>query len=336
MRILILNDGFRGVAERTRMDLLLQLQNFHSVNVYGPEENKRSGSETAPLVYNASITTKDLINKFNPDIFLLVLSLHRSKNWISREGLSDLNKSNIPLIVLEEDHFTATGNKEISSGNDMEVLNWYKNFNVDLVLRRHSYEEDAPVPSVWFPFSANTKEFFSNNSIKRINLIGFAGDGYQEESKVPIFYRTRSRAIAKLKEVSLLAENVGKIGKEKYPEYIRNHVGCLACSGSKMHTALAKHFEIMLSGTALLTNKVNFYKELFGNKQVYFEYDDECRTVVDIAKIILNDTDKVQEITKNAYDICLERHTDNKRIIELNNILEALVNGKEVPRIWGQ
>ena len=88
--------------------------------------------------------------------------------------------------------------------------------------------------------------------------------------------------------------------------------------------------------SSYLTNMMKNSKELFGDKQCYFEYKDECSDVIEKAKEILNDHDKVAEITKNAIDIVLERHTHEKRAIELYNILHSLVSGVEIPRIWGQ
>jgi len=336
VRILILNAGMRGKAERTRMDLLLRLKNWHTINVYGPKEHNRSGSDLAPLEYNEKITVEDIKKEFNPDVFLLVLSSYRSKNWLGESKLSDIGHNSTPFTVLEEDHFSATGNMEISCGFDNEVLEWYKDFGVDLLLRRHRYEEEAPVQSVWLPFSASEKEFFSDDSIERENSIGFAADGARSEDKVPRCYRVRARAHTKLKEAGLLADNVGRISANAYAEYIRKYIGCLACSGSLIHTALAKHFEMMLSKTAVLTNRVGSSYKLFGDKKVYFEYDDSCDNVVDIAKEIIYDTDKVKELTENAFEVCIERHTDDKRAKELSDILECLVEGKEIPRIWGQ
>jgi hypothetical protein len=81
MRILILHDGRRGPADRTRIQFLLGLKNYCDINVYGPKEDRHiKDHKILPLDYKNEITANDLIHELKPDVFLFILSSHNYKN----------------------------------------------------------------------------------------------------------------------------------------------------------------------------------------------------------------------------------------------------------------
>jgi len=307
--------NYSSSDDRTRINFLRKLANFKDIAFY---------------IAKPQYTLSD-IAAIDPDILLFVLHQPEIRHtWDNK-----LFTCGVHTIVLEEDHYETKFEGLVYA--DKTIIDWYAKKNISLILRRHCYEEKAPVESVWLPFSANEKEFYPlknlgyDRQITKIYKIGFAGSYTSQQ----IYYDVRRLAISKLLEAKLLDENYGRI-YDGYAEYLRSHISCLACTGGLLHTCLAKTFEIPLSGSALLTNRMDHPKILWGNKKCYFEYKDNCSDITEIARYILENNNEVQEVTKNGLLRVLEAHTDQHRIVELYNILHALVQNKPVPKIWGQ
>ena len=332
MRVLLLNNGKRGRAERVRMGFLVQLKDVDGIDllIYGDKE-RAEHPELAPLVYKSSLSGGDVIKELTPDVMIFVLWGPQAKDWVPK----DIGGHNIPFVVFETDHYLygdtigIVGDPQKSN----EVLDWYKEMNTALVLRRHFYEnesKDCPVPTVWLPHSANTKEFYPDESVERKKKIAFVA------SLGNIKHRhIRKEALMYIKKAEL-QDGSYTVGAKAYPNHLRSYVGALTCSGGIIHTTLAKTFEIPMSGTAMLTNRFNNSKELFGDKPCYFEYKDDCSDVVSQAKMLLEDDDMRNEVVANALEIVNSRHTDVHRTHELYAILKALIEGKEIPKVWGQ
>lgn len=325
MNIVIINNGYRSMIDRTRLDFFRKLARFPMINIhsYGPGEHAID-PEAAPLNCEETTPISEVINFFKPDLFLMFLY---DASKIKYESVN-LNKKTIgvPFVVVEEDHYR----EDREDGK--KVRDWYKKVNFDIILRRHCYPEDQRVDnSIWFPFSANEEEFMENDQIERKNVIGFAGS-----SSDHIDYRVRQQALNILSINKLLDSNYGKFSGKDYIEYIQSHIANMACSGSSIHTPLAKHFEIPLCGTAVISNQIDHQDLLFDNKECYFEYKDDCSDVIEVVKEVLNNHDRVKEIVKNAQEQIILKHTDERRLIELINIFNAFIKGKELPRIWGQ
>lgn len=320
MNIVLLNDGYRKGDDRTRIDFIKKLSKLTNFYIYGPKEHDLD-SNLAPIEYSEKITYFDVIKEFNADIFFIMLY---SPSTVNLE-MHRTDLIGVPFVVLEEDHYTI----ETEMGG--KILDWYGKARFALILRRHCYKPEEQLSnSVWLPFSANDDEFY-NNPAERINLIGFAGSWEGNE-----YYNIRTNAIEILLQAGLLDEKSGKMWGKRYSSFLRSHRGCLACSGGILHTCLAKTFEIPLCGTVLLSNKINHSDLLFANKECYFEYKDDCSDIIKKAKTILYDIEYTEYIINNATEQVLGKHTDSKRIQELYNILDAVLTGKELPRIWGQ
>lgn len=330
MKVLLLFDNYRFITDRLFFGFVSKLQTMCELKTYGPEIYE-IGKTMLPMPkelqlceYNEQMTGKDLIKEYNPDIIFLLLYNVKNLDWYPK----DICKAGVPTVLLEDDHYTY--NPAISEYKGTKPLEWYKSSGLSLLLRRHYYVEDSPIPSVWFPQSAN-EEDFKLYSGERINEIGFAGS----YNKTP-WYTIRLNAVDTLAKNSLLSENAGRFGLEEYVYYIAKYKGILGCSGGILHTPLAKMFECMLSGTPYLTNWFYGKHQLFGLKEYCFIYKDDCSDIVKKAKIILNDTDYVNEVTTNAYQIVNEHHTDEARLNDLYTILKHVVAGKEPPRKWGK
>jgi len=321
MRVLLLSNGHRSLGDRVRIDFVKKLSNLCDFKIFGRREDIIN-PKLAPVQFDIRILCDDLIKLFNPDVIIFILK--SPTDYFNISG--DICKKGVPTVVIELDHYYKD---DVFDG--INLFDWYKSMGFTFLLRRHFYEEESPIPSVWLPSSANDEEFFVDKSVDRENKIGFAGSYLELD-----YYSIRRNAIEVLKSNKLLSYTWGKIYGADYIRYLQKYVGNLACSCGKFHTCLAKTFEIPLCGTALLTNWMYNRKELFGDKQCFFEYKDDCSNLVDVANTVINDVDMRNEVVANTLEVVKERHTDSKRIVELYNILKAVVGGKEPPRIWGQ
>jgi hypothetical protein len=322
LRVLFLhNANWKRVSRRLQFDFIIRLNSYCELFVYGPYEHQ-DNPHIAPVNFNSKITSTDLLNIFNPDILLFLLYAPGCYNWCP----FDICNYNLPSAIIEIDHYTRNSNL----GN--QILGWYKNAGFSLAIRRHSYEEDCSVPSIWLPFAADDAEFYPDETINKINLIGFAASS----GKANLDYDIRRDASSILKRSNLLAHKNGITENYEYADYIKQYAGALTCSGGKIHTTLSKHFEIGLSKIPILSNRILFEKELFGPQKCFFEYDDNCSNIVSQANIILNDKNLANDVATNMYESCKKYHTFDIRVKELYDILINLVNGKEPERLWGQ
>jgi len=321
MRVLLISDGYRSLGDRVRIDFVKKLSKLCDFKIFGRKEDIINPN-LAPVPFNPRISCDELVKLFNPDVILFML--YNPTVHFNTSG--DICKRGIPTAIIEVDHYYKD---EVFNG--INLFDWYKSMGFTLLIRKHFYKEEPPIPSVWLPSSANEEEFDICYDENRENKIGFAGSSADLK-----YYDIRRNAIEILKNNNLLASTWGKVYGRDYIDYLHRYVGCLSCSGGKLHTCLAKTFEIPLSGAALLTNWMHGKKELFGNKQCFFEYKDDCSNLVDVANTVVNDVDMRKEIVTNALEVVRAKHTDKRRIVELYWILESLVDGKEPPRIWGQ
>ena len=327
MRILFLFNGYRRPDDRTRIDFLRKLDRFDDVELmmYGPNEHEID-IDFAPIPYSDRIKLSNFLDVAKPDILFLILYSAGAYD------ISALGIDNVPikLVVLEEDHYF----NHISE--DRKVLDWYdNNAAFDLILRRHHYvygkERVIKPETVWFPFSGNEEEFFCNNTNRR-NKIGFVGSLTEDVT----YYDIRRKAVSELLRYRYIEDGNMYLESKAYAGFLREYRGFLSCNGGTLYTPMAKMFEAMLSKTAVLSNKLFFNDILFDNEECFFEYKDDCSDIIEKTNIILRDNYVVDEIIDRAYKKVLKYHTDSKRIIELYNILKALIEERRVPKIWGQ
>ena len=170
MRILILNDGKRGLAERVRMGFFNQLRSFEGVEyrIYGPKERSVEGAKHVPIEYSQSMMGSDLVKELKPDVMIHILWGPQARTWVPQ----DIAKCGVPFIIFETDHYAIKNIENFAGKHNYchQVLSWYKTIDATLLLRRHYYsEEPSVVPAVWFPHSANDKEFYPDESIEKIN-----------------------------------------------------------------------------------------------------------------------------------------------------------------------
>lgn len=314
--------GRRTMTKRLHSDFLYKLSKYNEFFIYGPEEDKINGSEISPIIFDSSITVNDLIREFDPDVIITpeYAKLRQKKNKLRELSFRD---TSTPIVMIEIDSY------------NIDDKNIYPEYGIDFIIER-APDVEHKIPSVWLPFSANDEDFFtdenSNYLDERYNKIVFAGGGRYSRNK---YYSSRQRAIRYLEAEDLMTYE-GECGFYKYPKVLKSYIGALSCSFPPLYHLAGKAVEIMASGTALLTTKIDPDKRLFGENQCFFTYDEDCSDIISVARKILDDKDKTKEVIHNALSVVNEKHLDKHRIIELQNILEAIIYGIEIPDIWGK
>jgi spore maturation protein CgeB len=304
LKILHLYNNWKHHAIRIQYGFVTKLQKYCEFYVYGPGESH----QLAPIKYDRAIKVKDLLKIFNPDI--LLLHMWGCVNWIPK----DFKDANVAKVMIEAD-YEQNPNK-----------NLYKDLKLDLLIQRGSFSTLYDPPSVWLPWSANEKEFFIDTKIKRKNVVIFMGASTPNEP----FYDIRRKALNVIPKAHLT--NLGTFAGGEYPQLLREHT--IALNGNGQQKSVAKVFEIMASGTVLLTNKLKMREVLFGKDQCYMEYKDDCSDLVKKVNKLLKDDDYRNMLAKKGHDVVHEHHLDKHRVKELYNILKKLLEGKEVERKW--
>lgn len=300
-----------GMPKRTYYDLYYQLINLGwEIIEYYPESR----------YWDARWTLADIEKELQPDVIV-------SWGWVVvKRFMPDGKPKNTPMVCF-------TGDIHLEPPN---FTKFYNKFN--LLIHRGPFTKNIQldyqditldVEGVWLPLSV-TDEFYPDSAVKRINKIIFMGND------VGTIYELRRLSIQKLSKAKLLINKKYSVGREKYPEEVRKYVGGLTCTGpSFLQQMLCKCLEYGASGTAVLTPWFHRSKELFGGKQCYFEHKDDRSDIVDVAREIIYDKDKVVEVTTNMLKQINRYHRDRHRLKELDAILKALIYGKEIPRRWG-
>lgn len=312
------------MSHRQNIGTLERLNKYCNINIY-------SKKDIEDYIKNISLSESidkyfdELIEEYNPDIFICYGAM----------GFTDWGSPfrNIKgcKVCIEPDYHNFFG-KEV----------WYRNNKFDyMFLRNANNTKKIGIPSIWWPWSADEKEFYPKNGQRR-NIIGFAGSSVHE------LYKIRKRAIDILSKHGLLENKKKTImasemsdgmwkgiwnDQGKYQEYLRSIVAILASTENR--GPFAKTFEAMASNTAVLSSPVINKELLFGNKKCYFEYKEDCSDIVKVTKDILNNPSWVKEVVENARNMFLKFHTTEKRVKELHDNFVKIIEGKEPERKWG-
>jgi hypothetical protein len=314
-----------GLAKRIHYGFISKLNEFKDVElvVYGPGQDMPS--KLVRIGYNKTTTFSYLVKKLRPDVILLY-TLGNVKKWLPRDFID----SKIPKIMIECDWWYVLGREK----------SWYKEWGIDFIIHRGSIVEGAPgVPSTWLPFSMNEDDFTKHQKVplrRRERAIGFVGRGAGARMRYASVYQNRFKCIEALQKNELLKIE-GKVGHEKYPESIAKYVCCLSDCG-RLHSPPAKTFEIMGSGTLLLTDRFKGYQSLFGESKVCKYYDTNRSNIVEVGKEIdkmaKSNIKFLQEIVDEGVKIVNEKHLDRHRIAELKYIIQRYLESGKIERLW--
>ena len=267
------------------------------------------------IPYNVKLTMHDLYKLFAFDIILIgninrtFTSTKQTDSWLP----NDFTTTVCPKILIEADY------------HKYRKSNWIKSNNINLILHRNKSNtirgmKDFPnLKHIWFPFSVDTKIFKSKFS-SRINKINFVGT-IDSSKKI---YPYRQEAAKILKEQNLL-KGKSRLHEEAYIKCLQTYVSHL--NGSSIYNIdCGKMFEIMASGSVLLTDNCNNgIKELFDDN-TYITYKRDYSDLLNKAKSIIENPQLQKFITTNAIKCIKEKHTHYKRCIDLVQILKNNFN----------
>jgi hypothetical protein len=271
---------------------------------YGIQAYNRKG-----VIY----TAEELYEKYKPDAMLL----------LAHSNLLDGYLKDIPCLKV----MISVDYRKIE---ERKKFYWYKNNQFDLVIQRGiydngSFEKNIGIPSVWLPYSADEMEFYPVK--ERIPRIGFTGTTSQSS------YAQRRKALQLLEQENLI-NNSGRLSGMGYSYFLRIHRAILTdtrLGKSSIYSPHAKAFEIIASGSVLLTPPTNI--EILP-KDCYIEYKNDFSDIIEKAEWILTNKDGCDRISKNAYNEFLKNHTDTVRIKELYGNIKSMLEGKELVKKW--
>lgn len=316
-----------GKARRIHYGLISKLSKRDKVElfVYGP---KTAGlKENVPVIYNKKITMRDLRDKIKPDV-VLTYGLHnvngdKTNRWFP----NDFKIVQLPKVMIECDWWAIKPKQR----------RWYKENGISFLIQRGAVRDtNTGLRSTWLPFSAAEEDFVEGQKIplkKRPKKIGFIGRGAGRKYNYVGVYQNRHIIINALKRNGLL--NIrGEVGHAMYPFELRKFQCCLSDSG-RLSSPPGKVFEIMASGTLLLTDPFRGFTNLFRSREVCKFYKTDRSNVVRVAKEVYNaDVDSLQSIVDEAVKEVNEKHLDRHRVAELEYILRNYLETGSVEQIW--
>lgn len=306
MKLLLLFPSPRfGISRRLNAGFIEKLANFQDVT-------ECRIFELAGLKQELSLTKETLpqyCKRNGIDIFICY-------NKVGRSPFNQIAKLSCAKVAIDVDFYKAMEGKS----------KVYERGKFDLVIQRGAFHQKLRpnVPMVWLPFSADENEFFPINS-KRKKRIGFAG------SMDSFVYNQRKIAVRKLQNARLI-EVCKNCKHNRYPVFLRSVMAAL--NSSEIDTPYGKVFEIIASGTALLTPP--FYgQDILFTSDCFMFYKPDCSDIEIKARRLLKNNDRRKEMVKKSYKIYKERHTDEKRLQELYKHLRNLLDGKPIEKPWG-
>jgi len=277
--------------------------------------------ELAPITFNPIITAKDLKAEFDFDVIIMDNKNRffrdprkkKTTQWLSDSFFDGMN--NIPKIMIEGDYHQ----------HKIQYLSedWFMRTKIDLLLHRHvsnvkrSLIDFPYIKSGWLPCSVDINKFKPNPNIQRTPLVCFIG-GWS-----PGLYTYRNIAAKNLAPSNLLKVYNQRLLGQDYIDCLQSYVSHLNCS-SKYSITTAKMFEIMASGSVLLTDESDDYglKELFVDES-YCTYKRDGSDVIKKANLIINEPNYRDLVTNRAINCIKEKHTHEIRAKELIKTIET-------------
>ena len=288
--------------------------------LYGPELEQYFPG-LVPLLYEEDMPFKEIVEILGIDVIVMhskdavfdnyhpktLFGDKECKCWIAE----DFAKVNVPKVCLEIDYHYETDDR------------WYQKMGIDLILQRHYSQSlrKQTVPMGWLPFSVDPNIFKPNPEMIRKKEICLAGT-FRNSQKDTYKYRKMACEILAKKGLIDVFSHREKIGK-KYISCLQEYVSHLSGS-SKFDLSIGKSFEIMSSGSVLLTNKFSGIEKLFP-KGAYCLYKDDFSDVEEKARKIIEDDAYRGEVVKKGRECILEKHTNAIRAKEFLNILGGLL-----------
>ena len=321
MKILWIEDWERALRYNKWLttEFMKEVANHTNLCLYGPRLEQYF-PDLVPLLYKKDMPFKEIVEILEINIIVMhtkntvftdyhpesLFSNFKNECWLAE----DFAKIDVPKVCLEIDYHYEKDDK------------WYQEMGIDLILQRHYSQSlrQQTIPMKWLPFSVNPEIFKPNSEKIRNKKICFAGSlgNFRKET-----YRYRRRACEVLLRNNLIDvfSYYEKIG-ERYISCLQNYVSHLS-SGSMFDLTSGKNFEIMASGSVLLTNRFSGMEKLFP-QNAYCLYKNDCSDIIQKAERIIRDDSYREQIAQEGRKCILKKHTNNIRAKEFISILEKL------------
>jgi hypothetical protein len=295
-------------------------------------------SDLAPITFNPSKLLNDIKKEFNFDLVVMdgksrmftsqIPPIDPDRHYNIQEGTvkrycwlpKDFYNFDIPKIILEGDYHQHKSSRM-----------WFVEAGIGAILHKHIYnvskgEKELPsLKHIWLPASVDNNIFKPNENIIRKQKVCFVG------TTNPNWYKYRNGAIKRLKKHNLIdtyttyAPGERRVGQD-YIECLQSYMSHLSCS-TTVNITTAKMFEIMSSGSVLLTDFSDLYglKELFPDNS-YCTYNRNYNDLLYKTNLILTDKKFRENVVSKALKCISERHTHSIRAIQFLNIIKQLFN----------
>jgi glycosyltransferase involved in cell wall biosynthesis len=289
-------------------------------------------ADLEPFKDNLKVRFGEIYERIQPDVVLC----YASQFFITMDDLW----SNMKCLkgCIEPDYH----NFYFATSPSYKKQKWYNQFDF-VALRNGNDPKDIQVPTFWWPWSADEKEFEFGPFEGRRNIIGFAGSSVHELYKIRKnardqlvnagFLEDKKKSILKTEYTTDRNSTVWMGSNGKYQKYLRS-IRCLMTS-TENRGPFAKTFEAMSSGALVLTSPIINKELLFGDDECYIEYQKNCSNIKEMALMTRKEPALVKGIIENAYKIFMEKHTTSKRVNELFINIQRTLEGKGLLKMWG-
>jgi len=286
--------------------------NGYDIVVYGPSI-QHEYKDLIEIPYNPEISWDTLLHKIKPTVAILNTKSrmfeHYSPHTKEARGCILPNgfasSKAIPKIMIEEDaHYESDGK-------------WYQEQGIDLILQRHYSQSlrDWGIKTLWLPFSVDASVFKPEhcNKIRKICFTGHITNPYPER-------RFICDALKQADCIDIF-ENRQKVN-DGYIKCLQSYVAHLS-TGSAFDICAAKNFEIMSSGSVLVTTPFSGLSSLFPD-DCYINIKLNGSNAVEKVYNLLQNDALIYEVSTNGRKCILNRHTNRHRTEELVNIINTL------------
>ena len=297
-------------------DFAKKLEDFgHKLFFYAPAISTLEKEHT-PIEYDARLLMKDIVKQL--DIHCIIVDTRSAmydnyfpktvyperpdvgNMWLPK----DFPKIDTLKICIEEDYHYEYSDR------------WYEEMGFKAILQKHYSQaiRKMLLPVISFPFSVDTSIFHPSHE-QRLNKVCLAG------TCIDSVYVYRHRAMQKLQEAQLIDAFtcMQKVG-DNYVKCLQQYV-CHLSGGSRYSLTPAKVFEIVASGSVLLTNKFMGIEKVLPD-DCYVSYKNDASDVVVQVNHILNDNRYRDDMVKKGLAHIQKYHTHEIRIKQLIGIIK--------------
>ena len=292
------------------------------------------------LVKRANVTTirhpiRNINDVMNDDYDAIVFGL----GWFAEENLSFFKKinnlSDVKIPVICNMHKVANQTKH--------KLQFIQENKANLVLMSPGMVDNfsknyKDISFKLFPFAAHPTSFY-DHGVDRSYDFGFSGAKHAVDKGGGIKKGfTLEKSLLRTKMTNLVNENMSDynffwncsdtpgilLPEKEYARLLSSSKMWLATESPALEVS-PRHFEVIMSKTLLVTNKVpKPYRHIFRDGETCVEFKNDLSDFKDKIDYYLNNEDEVSKIVQNAYTEFSQNHTWKSRAEQIIKFIEEL------------